>query len=105
MLRFVCDRAHSFGENPILCATKNHRLNLISVTGINVHLITPIVCIVCIFYTSVGGLKAVVWTDVIQLILMFGAICIVAIKGTYDVGGLDVVWDRAVKRGRIEGPE
>lgn len=27
----------------------------------NVHLITPIVCIVCIFYTCVGGMKAVVW--------------------------------------------
>lgn len=33
----------------------------IAVTGINVHLITPIVCIVCIFYTCVGGMKAVVW--------------------------------------------
>lgn len=25
---------------------------LISVTGVNIHVITPIVCIVCIFYTS-----------------------------------------------------
>lgn len=62
-------------------------------------------CIVCIFYTSVGGLKAVVWTDVVQLILMFCSICLVIIKGTYDVGGFDVVWDRAVETGRIEGPE
>lgn len=35
--------------------------NFITVTGVNVHLITPIVCIVCIFYTCVGGMKAVVW--------------------------------------------
>lgn len=74
-------------------------------TGVNVHLVTPIVCIVCIFYTCVGGMKAVVWTDVVQLIMMFGAICLVILKGTSDVGGMDVVWDRAVQGGRIEGPE
>lgn len=74
-------------------------------TGVNVHLVTPIVCIVCIFYTCVGGMKAVVWTDVVQLIMMFGAICLVILKGTSDVGGFDVVWDRAVQGGRIEGPE
>lgn len=74
-------------------------------TGVNVHLITPIVCIVCIFYTCVGGLKAVVWTDVVQLVMMFGAICLVIVKGTHDVGGFGVIWDRATESGRIEGPE
>lgn len=75
------------------------------VTGINVHLITPIVCVVCIFYTCVGGLKAVVWTDVVQLMMMFGAICLVMFKGTMDVGGLSVVWERANSGERLEAPE
>ncbi|XP_059618767.1 sodium-coupled monocarboxylate transporter 1-like [Phlebotomus argentipes] len=75
------------------------------VTGINVHLITPLVCIVCIFYTCVGGLKAVVWTDVIQTFLMFGAIILVIIKGTRNIGGFEVLWQRAVESGRIEGPD
>uniref|UniRef100_A0A1B0EY77 Sodium/solute symporter n=1 Tax=Phlebotomus papatasi TaxID=29031 RepID=A0A1B0EY77_PHLPP len=75
------------------------------VTGINVHLITPLVCLVCIFYTCVGGLKAVVWTDVVQTFVMFGAIILVMIKGTRDVGGIDVLWQRAVDSGRIEGPD
>lgn len=74
-------------------------------TGVNVHLITPVVCMVCIFYTCVGGMKAVVWTDSVQLMLMFGAICLVIIKGTLDVGGFNVVWERAVAGDRIEGPE
>lgn len=30
-------------------------------TGINVHVITPVVMIICIFYTCLGGMKAVVW--------------------------------------------
>ncbi|KAF5286292.1 hypothetical protein FQR65_LT12732 [Abscondita terminalis] len=40
--------------------------------GLNVHLISSIVCIICIFYTTVGGFKAVIWTDVVQ----FGGILI-----------------------------
>uniref|UniRef100_A0A336KXY7 CSON013148 protein n=1 Tax=Culicoides sonorensis TaxID=179676 RepID=A0A336KXY7_CULSO len=75
-----------------------------TVTGVNVHLITPIVCIVCIFYTCVGGMKAVVWTDVIQTIIMFGAMLLICIKGTYDVGGVGVVMQRAFDSGRIETP-
>ncbi|XP_055606677.1 sodium-coupled monocarboxylate transporter 1-like [Uranotaenia lowii] len=75
------------------------------VTGVNVHLITPLVCVICIFYTCVGGLKAVVWTDVVQTVMMFGAMLLIIIKGTLDVGGLDVVIDRAMASGRIELPD
>ncbi|CAB3239791.1 unnamed protein product [Arctia plantaginis] len=74
------------------------------VTGVNIHVITPIVCLVCIFYTSAGGLQAVVWTDVIQITAMFGAMALVAIKGTIDVGGIGVVWQRNLDSGRIEMP-
>lgn len=74
-------------------------------SGINVHYVTPIVCMVCIFYTCVGGLKAVVWTDVVQLAMMFIAIFLVMLKGTLDIGGLSYVWEKAVESGRIEFPE
>ncbi|KAH8362792.1 hypothetical protein KR084_001103 [Drosophila pseudotakahashii] len=75
------------------------------VTGINIHVITPIVCFVCIFYTTAGGLKAVVWTDVIQTVIMVGAIFFVIIKGTMDLGGLGVVIQRNFDSGRLEWPE
>lgn len=52
-----------------------------------------------------GGLKAVVWTDVIQTMMMFSAMLLVIIKGTTDIGGIGVLWERAVSSGRIEGPE
>lgn len=74
-------------------------------TGVNVHIITPAVCIICIFYTTVGGLKAVVWTDVIQTVIMVGAVIIVVIKGTMNVGGLGVVIQRNLETGRLEWPE
>lgn len=51
-----------------------------------------------------GGLKAVVWTDVIQTVAMFGSLLVVAIKGTIDVGGSEVVFTEAWKSNRIEAP-
>ncbi|KAL0278354.1 UNVERIFIED_CONTAM: hypothetical protein PYX00_000192 [Menopon gallinae] len=74
------------------------------VSGVNVHIITPCLCVVCIFYTALGGLKAVVWTDVIQTFMMVGAMIIVIVKGISDIGGIDVVWERCWESGRIEFP-
>ncbi|CAG9796745.1 unnamed protein product [Diatraea saccharalis] len=51
-----------------------------------------------------GGLKAVVWTDVIQTLIMVGAIILVIIKGTIIVGGFQEVIKRNWDTGRIELP-
>ncbi|XP_078050253.1 sodium-coupled monocarboxylate transporter 2 isoform X1 [Augochlora pura] len=72
------------------------------VSGINLHAVALLVCVVCIFYTTLGGLKAVVWTDAIQTIVMFGGVIIVAVYGTHRVGGFDVVWQRNRDTDRIE---
>ncbi|XP_049878245.1 sodium-coupled monocarboxylate transporter 2-like [Pectinophora gossypiella] len=74
------------------------------VTGVNIHIVTPIVCFVCIFYTSLGGLKAVVWTDVIQTVIMIGAMLLVIIKGSIHVGGFQEVLSRSWDTGRLEFP-
>ncbi|XP_045450061.1 sodium-coupled monocarboxylate transporter 1-like [Melitaea cinxia] len=74
------------------------------VTGVNIHVVSPIVCLVCIFYTSLGGLKAVVWTDVVQTVVMFGAMLIVIIKGTIIVGGVEELFDKSWTTNRIELP-
>jgi sodium-coupled monocarboxylate transporter 8/12 len=49
-----------------------------------------------------GGLKAVVWTDAIQTIVMFGGVIAVAVLGTLKVGSVSEVWKRNVDSGRIE---
>lgn len=36
---------------------------------------------------------------------MFGAMFLVMIKGTIDIGGIGNVWEKAVDSGRIELPE
>ncbi|XP_043243518.1 sodium-coupled monocarboxylate transporter 1-like [Amphibalanus amphitrite] len=77
-------------------------LALSQVTGINVYLSVCVIFFVCIIYTTLGGMKAVLWTDTVQVIIMFGAIMAVIIKGSIDVGGFDVVWQTAVNGDRIE---
>ncbi|CAB3384428.1 Hypothetical predicted protein [Cloeon dipterum] len=57
---------------------------------------------VCTFYSTIGGMKAVLVTDVFQSLLMFAAVYCVIIKGTIDAGGLDKVWQIAYDGGRIE---
>ncbi|XP_049305334.1 sodium-coupled monocarboxylate transporter 1 [Bactrocera dorsalis] len=75
------------------------------VSGIDTHIVTPIVCLICTFYTCVGGLKAVIWTDVVQSFIMYGSIVTICIKGTLDVGGLDVVLQRNRESGRLNMPD
>ncbi|XP_014234000.1 sodium-coupled monocarboxylate transporter 1-like [Trichogramma pretiosum] len=74
------------------------------VTGVNIHVVTPFVCVVCIFYTCVGGLRAVVWTDFVQTFIMFGSMLLIVIKGTLHLGGLSLVLERNYESGRIEFP-
>ncbi|XP_034257024.1 sodium-coupled monocarboxylate transporter 1-like [Thrips palmi] len=74
------------------------------VAHINVHWITPLVCVVCIYYTTVGGIKAVVWTDALQAVSMYLCVLLVMVMGVIQVGGLGNVWDRGVASGRIEPP-
>lgn len=72
------------------------------VTGANIHLIGGIVCVVCIFYTLIGGIKAVVHTDAWQVMVMFMSVCVVAALGTFALGGLDEVFRRATEGGRVD---
>lgn len=56
-------------------------LALSVVTGIDVTVCILVMGILCIFYTALGGIEAVIWTDVIQVILLLGGavLCIVLI--------------------------
>lgn len=57
---------------------------------------------ICVFYTMIGGIKAVVWTDVIQATVMVSSCVLVVVLGVSKVGGLSEVWRRAEEGNRIE---
>ncbi|XP_022237186.1 putative sodium-dependent multivitamin transporter isoform X2 [Limulus polyphemus] len=77
-------------------------LTLSAVTGLSKWASIISVGLVCTFYCTVGGIKAVLWTDLYQSLLMFLSMFVVLIKGTYDAGGLQNVWHIAKTGGRIQ---
>ena len=48
-----------------------------------------------------GGIKAVVWTDAFQTLVILAGFLTVIIRGTILVGGWDVVMERAKEGGRF----
>lgn len=77
-------------------------LALSAVTGISRWTAIFSVGIVCTIYCTIGGIKAVLWTDVFQSILMLLAMVTIIVKGTIDVGGMNVVLERAYNGSRLE---
>lgn len=58
--------------------------------------------IVCTIYTSIGGIKAVVYTDTFQCVIMFIAFIVVVSIGFQEVGGFQKAWNIAKEGGRIQ---
>ena len=42
------------------------------------------------------------WTDAFQVFVMYGAMLLVIIKGSHDVGGIEKIWDTAKSGDRLE---
>ncbi|XP_021359993.1 sodium-coupled monocarboxylate transporter 2-like [Mizuhopecten yessoensis] len=57
--------------------------------------------LVCIFYTTLGGMKAVLWTDTFQVSLMIAGLLAVLIQGSIEVGGFAKAWEISRVSGRI----
>ncbi|CAG7815390.1 unnamed protein product [Allacma fusca] len=77
-------------------------LALQQVTGIDLRITTAAIFAVGMFYSAVGGLKAVVWNDAFQVGVMFVSLITIIIKGSMDEGGMSVVWQRAESGSRIQ---
>jgi SSS family transporter len=58
--------------------------------------------LICTFYTSFGGIKAVIWTDTFQILVMFGGLITIIIFGTLKVGGLSEIYELAKESGRLD---
>lgn len=76
-----------------------------AVTGLSKWTSIISVGLVCTIYSTTGGMKAILWADVFQSLLMFAAMFAILVKGTYDIGGLGMVWKRAREGGRIQFDE
>lgn len=77
-------------------------LALEATTGISKTASIIIIGLVCSFYSSIGGIKAVLITDVFQAVLMFAAVFVVIAIAAHDTGGLGQIWEIASQGQRIE---
>ena len=72
------------------------------VTGFPLDIAVVVIFVVCIFYSAIGGIKAVMWTDTFQAVCMFGSFLAIIIKGNFDAGGASTVFDINYQSGRVE---
>uniref|UniRef100_A0A8C3NPK8 Sodium/iodide cotransporter n=1 Tax=Geospiza parvula TaxID=87175 RepID=A0A8C3NPK8_GEOPR len=62
-------------------------LILNQVTGLDIWASLLSTGAICTFYTTIGGMKAVIWTDVFQVFVMLAGFVAIAIRGSLLVGG------------------
>uniref|UniRef100_A0A914WKI0 Sodium-coupled monocarboxylate transporter 1 n=1 Tax=Plectus sambesii TaxID=2011161 RepID=A0A914WKI0_9BILA len=77
----------------------------IALTGVTQVPLWPFILAVGLastFYTSIGGMKAVIWTDTIQAFFIYLGIGILLFKGTSDAGGLQEVFRISMVSGRFD---
>uniref|UniRef100_A0A8C9WWD2 Solute carrier family 5 member 5 n=1 Tax=Sander lucioperca TaxID=283035 RepID=A0A8C9WWD2_SANLU len=70
-------------------------------TGLNMWVSLFSTGTICTLYTTLGGIKAVIWTDVFQIVVMLSGFVAIFIRGTVLVGGPAVVLEIAKNGSRI----
>lgn len=87
LISIVFQISRSFGTGITIYATA---LVLNSVMGIDFLTSIGIIGVVTIIYSLQGGMKAVVYSDTIQMILIFFGVITIGIFAIDNIGGLDV---------------
>ena len=77
-------------------------LALSTVTGLNVYHCILVMGLLCIVYTVMGGIEAVIWTDVLQVVVLFGSavLCLCVIVAEVD-GGLPAIISAGRQAGKL----
>ncbi|XP_053572971.1 sodium-coupled monocarboxylate transporter 1-like [Bombina bombina] len=76
-------------------------LALNQVSGFNLWGALVATGLVCTFYCSLGGLKAVVWTDVFQIVIMLAGFIAIIIRGVVVQGGIQTIINDSYYGGRL----
>ncbi|KAM6928159.1 sodium-coupled monocarboxylate transporter 1 [Xenentodon cancila] len=77
-------------------------LALNQITGLDLWGVLVATGAVCIVYCTLGGLKAVIWTDVLQMGIMLAGFIAVITRGAVLQGGLTRIWEDADQGGRLK---
>ncbi|CAK8678941.1 unnamed protein product [Clavelina lepadiformis] len=73
-----------------------------AVTGLDIWSAAVSTGVICIIYSSMGGLKAVIWTDAFQAVIMLVGFFSILIRGSILLGGIGKIWENCLDGERIE---
>ncbi|KAJ8037442.1 Sodium-coupled monocarboxylate transporter 1 [Holothuria leucospilota] len=73
-----------------------------AVTNLNLWIIIVTTGLVCTFYTTMGGMKAVIWTDVVLALVIGVTVILVIISCVVQAGGIVQVWEINKADGRTD---
>ncbi|WP_108649052.1 sodium:solute symporter [Dongshaea marina] len=77
-------------------------LAIVAVTGYNPYMIAVGIGILCVIYTFLGGIEGVIWSDVIQGMVLLGGIIISLVIGLYHIpGGIGETVKIAVEHNKL----
>ncbi|XP_012934878.1 sodium-dependent multivitamin transporter [Aplysia californica] len=75
-------------------------LALSQVTGLSMEVSILTIGFICTLYTALGGIKAVIWTDVFQTVIITGGLLALLGRGTVEAGGVSQVIEKVVNGSR-----
>ncbi|XP_022102623.1 sodium-coupled monocarboxylate transporter 1-like [Acanthaster planci] len=67
---------------------------------LSVLLSAVILSVVCTFYTVIGGIKAVLWADCFQMLLIFASLLAAVLQGAVTLGYTEI-WNLNLEGGRL----
>ncbi|XP_004595851.1 sodium/iodide cotransporter [Ochotona princeps] len=76
-------------------------LILNQVTGLDIWASLLSTGFICTFYTTIGGMKAVIWTDVFQVVVMLSGFWVTLGRGAMLVGGTGATLELAQNHSRL----
>ncbi|MBL7220980.1 MAG: sodium:solute symporter [Phycisphaerae bacterium] len=78
-------------------------LALNTVAGLDIYTCILAMGVLCTIYTVLGGVEAVIWTDVLQVVVLMGAaiVCLGIISGKVD-GGFGAVISKGLAAGKFK---
>lgn len=77
-------------------------LALSTVVGLDIYLAITVMGILAILYTYMGGMEAVIWTDVVQVIVLMAGLIIGLIFIAVEIGDVRYIFDTAYADSKLQ---
>jgi len=77
-------------------------LALSTVVGIDIYIAIAVMGILAILYTYLGGMEAVIWTDVVQVFVLIGGLIMGLVFIANEVGDLGSIFKTAYANGKLQ---